>query len=124
MGKKGGFMGGGMPGNMSNLMKQAQRMQRQMEQQQAETEAKLADLAKQEFTASAGGGAVTATFTGDGQLSGVKISPDALDPDDVETLEEMITVAVNDGLKQVQTAVDEIEKNAGNGMSGLSGFGF
>ncbi len=124
MGKKGGFMGGGMPGNMSNLMKQAQRMQRQMEQQQAEAEAKLADLANQQFTASAGGGAVTVTFTGDGKLSGVKISPDALDPDDAETLEEMITVAVNDGLAKVQAAVDEIEKSAGSGMSGLSGFGF
>ena len=55
MAKRGGFPGGMVPGNMNNLMKQAQRMQRQMEEQQKELEEK-------EFTATAGGGAVTATL--------------------------------------------------------------
>ena len=57
MAKRGGFPGGGIPGNMNNLMKQAQRMQRQMEESQKELENK-------EFTASAGGGAVTVTVSG------------------------------------------------------------
>ena len=77
MGKKGGFPGGmGMPGNMNNLMKQAQRMQRQMEESQKELETK-------EFTAKAGGGAVEVTVLGNKTVKDVKISPEAVDPDDV-----------------------------------------
>ncbi len=117
-------MGGGMPGNMSNLMKQAQRMQQKMEQQQAETEKKLEELSQQEFTASAGGGAVTAVITGDGLLKSITLSPEAVDPDDVETLQDMITAAVNEGLKQVQKAAEEIQSAGSAGLGGLSGFGF
>ncbi len=114
MAKRGGFPGGGMPGNMSNLMKQAQRMQRQMEESQKELETK-------EFTAKAGGGAVEATVTGGKELKAVKISPEAVDPDDVEMLQDLIVAAVNEALKQA----DEASANAMNRMTGgLGGFGF
>ena len=86
MAKRGGFPGGGMPGNMQNLMKQAQRMQRQMEESQKELETK-------EFTAKAGGGAVEATVMGNKTLKSITISPDAVDPDDVEMLQDMIVAA-------------------------------
>ena len=85
MAKRGGFPGG-MPGNMNNLMKQAQRMQRQMEEQQAELENK-------EFSATAGGGVVEVTVTGKREVSKVKIDPEAVDPDDVEMLEDLIMAA-------------------------------
>ncbi len=113
MAKHGGFPGG-MPGNMSNLMKQAQRMQRQMEESQKELETK-------EFTAKAGGGAVEATVTGAKEVKSVKISPEAVDPDDVEMLEDMIVAAVNEALKQAEEAsANNMSKLTG----GLGGFGF
>ncbi len=117
MAKRGGFPGGGMPGNMSNLMKQAQRMQRQMEESQKELETK-------EFTAKAGGGAVEATVTGGKELKAVKISPEAVDPDDVEMLQDLIVAAVNEAMKQADEAsADSMNKLTG-GLGGLGGFGF
>ena len=110
MARRGGFSGGmGMPGNMNNLMKQAQRMQRQMEEKQKE-------LDEKEYTASSGGGAVEATVTGKKNLVKLTISPDAVDPDDVETLQDMILVAVNDVLGQ-------ITEESGKLMGGM-GMGF
>ena len=82
MAKRGGFPGGAMPGNMNNLMKQAQRMQRQMEESQKELETK-------EFTAKAGGGVVEVTVTGKKEVTKVKISEEAVDPDDVEMLQKI-----------------------------------
>ena len=93
MSKRGGFQGG-MPGNMSNLMKQAQRMQRQMEESQKEMETK-------DFTAKAGGGAVEATVTGAKSLKEIKISKEAVDPDDVEMLQDLILTAVNEAVKKI-----------------------
>ncbi len=102
MAKRGGFPGGmGMPGNMNNLMKQAQRMQRQMEESQKELEVK-------EFTAKAGGGAVEVTVTGAKEVKSVVISPDAVDPDDVEMLQDLIMAAVNEALKMADDANSEI----------------
>lgn len=98
MAKRGGYPGGmGMPGNMNNLMKQAQRMQRQMEESQKELETK-------EFTAKAGGGAVEVTVTGGKEVTKVVISPEAVDPDDVEMLQDMIMAATNEALKQAEEA--------------------
>lgn len=95
MARRGGFGGGmGMPGNMNNLMKQAQRMQRQMEENKKALEEK-------EFRATAGGGAVEVVMTGAYQMQSVTIDPDAVDPEDVETLQDMIIVAVNDVLGQI-----------------------
>ena len=86
-----------MPGNMSNLMKQAQRMQRQMEESAKELESK-------EFTAAAGGGAVEVTVTGKKEVSKVKLDPEAVDPDDVEMLEDLIMAATNEALRKAEEA--------------------
>ena len=95
MARRGGFGGGmGMPGNMNNLMKQAQRMQRQMEENKKALEEK-------EFKATAGGGAVEVVMTGAHEMKSITIDPHAADPDDVETLQDMILVAVNDVLNQI-----------------------
>ena len=114
MAKRGGFPGGGMPGNMNNLMKQAQRMQRQMEESQKELETK-------EFTAKAGGGAVTVTVTGAKVAKSVEISKEVLDPDDVEMLQDLIVAATNEALSQVD---EENSKVMGKMTGGLGGFGF
>ncbi|MCY6356020.1 YbaB/EbfC family nucleoid-associated protein [Clostridium sp. ZS2-4] len=93
---KGGFPGmGGM--NMNNLMKQAQKMQQQMEKMQAQLEEK-------EFTATAGGGVVKVTVTGKKQIVDIEIDPEAVDPDDVEMLQDLILTACNQAL---QTADEE-----------------
>lgn len=96
MAKRGGFPGG-MPGNMNNLMKQAQKMQRQMEEATKELEEK-------EVSASAGGGAVEVTVTGKKEVTKVKLDPEAVDPDDVEMLEDVIMAAVNEALRKADEA--------------------
>jgi len=113
MAKHGGFPGGAMPGNMANLMKQAQRMQRQMEEAQKTIENK-------EFTATSGGGAVEATVTGKKVLTKLVIDKDAVDPDDVEMLQDMVMAAVNEALSQAETANDELMRGISSGLD-LSG---
>ena len=113
MAKRGGFSGG-MPGNMNNLMKQAQRMQKQMEDAQKQLE-------EQQFEASAGGGAVKVRVSGKKELLEVMIDPEAVDPDDVEMLQDMIVAAVNEAFSQVDKVTQEsMAKMTG----GLGGFGF
>ena len=111
MARHGGY-GGGMAPNMANLMKQAQKMQQQMAQQAQELETK-------EYTATAGGGAITVTMTGKRELTSVKIDPEAVDPEDVEMLEDMIVVAVNDVLGQVEAAAGKMMGQLTGGMNGL-----
>ena len=112
MAKRGGFPGG-MPGNMNNLMKQAQKMQKQMEENQKALEEK-------EFTATAGGGAVEVTISGKKEVTKVKISEDAVDPDDVEMLEDLIMAATNEALRKVE---DEAAKAMGKLAGGLGSMG-
>jgi len=113
MAKRGGYPGGmGMPGNMNNLMKQAQRMQRQMEESQKELETK-------EFTATAGGGAISVTVTGSKEVVKVVLDKDAVDPDETEMLQDMIMVAVNDALKQAEEANASIMNKMTGGMGGF-----
>ena len=108
MGKKGGFPGGmAMPGNMNNLMKQAQRMQRQMEEMQKELETA-------EFEGTAGGGAVKVTVSGSKAVTGVVLQPEAVDPEDVEMLQDLVVSAVNEALRQADEAMEK-------GMSGVTG---
>lgn len=107
MGKFGGF-GGGM-GNMQQLMRQAQKMQQDMAKAKEE-------LAQTEVTAISGGGMVEVTMTCEKKLVSIKIKPEAVDPDDVEMLEDLIIAAVNEAQK---LADDETEKK----MGPLSGFG-
>ena len=107
MARRGGFPGG-MPGNMNNLMKQAQRMQRQMEENK-----KL--LEEKEFTATSGGGAVEVVVSGKKELRSITISPDAVAPDDVEMLQDLILVAVNEAMKQVDAESEKL-------FGGMGGF--
>ena len=94
MAKRGGFPGG-MPGNMNNLMKQAQRMQRQMEETTKELEEK-------EYTAAAGGGAVTVTVSGKKEVVSIKLSEEVVDPDDIEMLQDLIVAATNEAFRQME----------------------
>ena len=90
----------GMPGNMNNLMKQAQKMQRQMEENQKALEEK-------EFTATVGGGAVTAVVTGAKVIKSLKIKPEVVDPDDVEMLEDLVLTCLNDAFNQADNKQSE-----------------
>lgn len=99
-----GFPGGG---NMNNMIRQAQKMQQEMEKAQEEIE-------QNEIETSSGGGMVTVKINGKKQLTEVTIKPEAVDPDDVEMLQDLVMVAVNDAIKKV----DEI---AAEKMSRLTG---
>ena len=96
-----------MPGNMANLMKQAQKMQRQMEEQAKEMETK-------EFSATAGGGAVEATVSGSKKLVRLKLDEEAVDPDDVEMLEDLIVATINE-------ALDKADEESASAMSRFTG---
>ena len=110
MAKRGGFPGG-MPGNMNNLMKQAQRMQRQMEEKQAELEDAT-------YEATVGGGVVTATVSGKRELLSVKMDPEVVDPDDIETLEDLLVTAVNEALRKMEEASNSAMAGITGGLGG------
>ncbi len=113
---KGRFNGGGMPGNMNNMMKQIKKMQKEMTEAQESLEQKV-------YEASAGGGAVKATVSGEKRLSAIEFSPDAVDVDDMEMLSDMIIAAVNEALtKAEEDAVQSMSKfTAGLNMPGMPG---
>lgn len=113
MAKRGGFPGG-MPGNMNNLMKQAQRMQRQMEEKQKELEEK-------QYSASAGGGAVTVTVSGKKEVLSVKLSEEVVDPDDIEMLEDLIVAATNEAFRQAEGDSSQMMSQLTGGLGGLGG---
>lgn len=118
MAKRGGFPGGmGMPGNMNNLMKQAQKMQRQMEENQKALEEK-------EFTANAGGGAVSITVSGKKEITKVKIDEEVVDPDDVEMLEDLIMAATNEALRMLEEETSSAMSKLTGGMGMGGGFPF
>ena len=117
MGRRGGFQGG-MPGGMGNLMKQAQKMQRQMEEASKELEEKS-------YKATAGGGAVEVEVSGKKEILSVKLSPEVVDPDDIEMLQDLIVAAVNEGLREAAKESEETMSRITGGMNtGLGGFGF
>jgi DNA-binding YbaB/EbfC family protein len=108
---KGGFKGG-FGGGMSQMqmMKQAQKMQQEFQRMQQELEAK-------EFTAKAGGGAVEATVNGKRELTKLKISPDAVDPDDVEMLEDLVVAAVNEAIRLYEAESDATVNKIAGGLN-------
>ena len=113
MAKRGnGFPGGGIPGNMNNLMKQAQRMQRQMEESQKERETK-------EFSAKAGGGAVEVVVNGSKEILKVTLTPEVVDPDDIEMLQDLIVAATNEALKSVDEANQAMMSKMTGGLGGF-----
>ncbi|MBQ3899367.1 MAG: YbaB/EbfC family nucleoid-associated protein [Lachnospiraceae bacterium] len=110
MAKRGGFPGGGMPGNYANLMKQAQRMQRQMEESQKELETK-------EFIGTAGGGAVEAKVNGSKEILGIKLDPEIVDPEDIETLQDSIVAALNEAMGKADEASAALMGKMTGGLS-------
>ena len=105
MAKRGGFPGG-MPGNMNNLMKQAQKMQRQMEEAQKELEEK------------------EVTVSGKHEITKVKLSPEVVDPDDIEMLEDLIMAATNEAYRQLDEFSQSSMAKITGGMGGLGGMPF
>ncbi len=105
---------GGGPGNMQSMIKQAQKMQEDMAALQEELDAREYDIA-------AGGGAVSVKITGKLEVKNIEIDPDVVDPDDIETLQDILTAAVNEAIKTVnETNSTEMGKITGNlNMSGL-----
>lgn len=87
--------------NMQNMMRQAQKLQKQMEQKQA-------DLAASQFTGKSAQELVTVTFTGDKKLISINYKEAVVDPEDIETLQDMTTQAINDALSQVDDATKKI----------------
>ena len=104
----------GGPGNMNQMLKQAQKMQEDMANLQA-------DLEQREFTATSGGGMVEVTVDGKHLIKSIKINPDAVDPDDSEMLEDLITVAVNEAISNaIKTSEEEMGAITGGlNMPGL-----
>ena len=104
---RGGPMGGGM--NM-NMMKQAQKMQQEMLKMQQELENKT-------YTATVGGGMVTAEVTGKHELKSLVIEPDAVDPEDVEMLQDMVIAAVNEAMRKADTSASESMSKITGGLN-------
>ena len=92
-------MGGG-PSNMQSMIKQAQKMQEDMA-------AKQAELEEREYDVAAGGGVVNVKINGKKEILSVKIDPEVIDPDDGETLEDLIVAAVNEAIKKVEAVSSE-----------------
>lgn len=109
MAKFGGFPGGMGGMNMNNLMKEAKKMQDEMEKSQAE-------IAIKEFDATAGGGVVTVRVNGKKELLSIDIKKEAVDPEDVETLQDLILICTNEALRKV-----DAENNAQFGKYNIPG---
>ena len=103
--------------DMNKQLSQLQAMQAEMEQTQAELETK-------ELTTTAGGGAVQVTINGKKEITKLVIDKDVVDPDDVEMLQDLVTAAVNEAIRQI-TELEESEMNSITGaLGGMGGFGF
>lgn len=114
-----------MPPNLSKMLEQAQKMQQEM----AEAQEKLKE---ERVEASSGGGMVKVVVTGAGQVESLKIDPDAVDPEDVELLQDMVLAAVNEALRQVEqireramegSSADFDPMSALDALGGLGGLG-
>ena len=101
---------GGCPSNMQAMLKQAQKMQEDMAAMQEELE-------QREYEVAAGGGVITVKINGKNEVLSVKIDPEAVDPDDVDTLEDLIVAAVNEAIKTVESASTQEMSKITGGMS-------
>ena len=111
---RGGFPGMMGGGNMQQLARQAQKLQQQMTKVQEELEAR-------EYEASSGGGMVTVKVSGKKEVLSIEIKPEAVDPDDVEMLQDLVLAAVNEALR---AANDTTEREMGKLTGGLNMPGF
>ena len=101
---------GGGPQNMQGLMRQAQKMQEDMERAKEE-------LAAKEYEIAAGGGAVTLKINGEKVITELNIDPDIVDPDDIETLTDILTAAFNEAVKRVESDAEEVMGQITGSMS-------
>jgi DNA-binding YbaB/EbfC family protein len=106
---------GGQP-DMAQLLQQAQQMQQQLMAAQEQ-------LAQTEVTGSAGGNLVTATMTGTGELTALTIAPAAVDPDDVETLQDLVVAAVRDAKRAADQLAEQSMGPLAGGLGGGGGLG-
>lgn len=108
--------GGGFPGmpggNIQQLMRQAQKMQLQMEKTQEDLDARV-------YTAASGGGMVSVKVSGKRELLAIEINPEAVDPDDVEMLQDLIIAAVNEALRQGESTRENEMNKIGGGLGGM-----
>ena len=103
-----------MAGGMGKILKQAKKMQQEMERVQAE-------LASREVAASVGGGVIEVVATCDNRIKAITIKPEAVDPDDVEMLQDLVVAAVNQALDEATTiSATEMAKVTG-GLGGMMG---
>ena len=93
-----------------NMVKQAQKMQEDLLRMQAEIEEKT-------YSAQSGGGAVTAVVTGKRELSELVIEPDAVDPEDVEMLQDLIVAAVNEAIRKAETSMNDSMSKLTGGLN-------
>ena len=107
---KGGFPRGGAGGNMNAMARQMQKLQQDLLKKQEE-------LNEREFEASAGGGMVKATVYGRKELKSIEISPDVVDPDDIEMLQDLVLAAINEGLRVAEETVAEEMGKLTGGMN-------
>lgn len=110
-GFRGGFPGGG---NQANMMRQAQKMQQEFLKMQQELEST-------KFEFSSGGGAVKATIVGTRQFESIEIDPEAVDPEDVEMLQDLILAAVNGALKEADDSTNKAMAKLQGGLGGFPG---
>jgi DNA-binding YbaB/EbfC family protein len=106
---------GGGPQNMQGMIRQAQKMQE-------EIAAKQEELSAREYEVSAGGGVVTVRINGKKEILSIDIKPEIVDPDDIETLSDILVAGVNEAIKKVESeSAAEIEKITGSlpGVPGL-----
>jgi DNA-binding YbaB/EbfC family protein len=99
--------------DMNKMMQQVAQMQEEMAKAQEE-------LANEKVEASVGGGMVTVTATGSGEIAAIKISPEAIDPDDPESLEDLVLAGVNEALR---TAQELAQSKLGGAVGGMKGLG-
>jgi len=116
-----GFNGRGMGGGM-NMMRQQQQMQQKIMKMQQKMKELQDQVEAQDFTASVGGGAVSATVSGKKEVRAIAIKPEAVDPNDVEMLQDLIISAVNEALRQAEEAMDKAVNEASGGLD-LGAFG-
>lgn len=105
-------MGGG--GDMQKQLRQLQQMQAEMEQAQAE-------LAEKELTATAGGGAIEVTVNGNKEITKLIIDKDVVDPDDVEMLQDLVTAAVNEAIRQMEELTEAEMSKITGGLDAMGG---
>jgi nucleoid-associated protein EbfC len=110
-----GMFPGGQP-DMAQLLQQAQQMQQQLVAAQEE-------LARTEVTGTAGGGLVTVTMTGSGDVTAVTIAPAAVDPDDLETLQDLVVAALHDAKREADALAAQTMGPLAGGLGGGGGLG-